>query len=171
MSRCRWLIASLPPSSASTRRPIPDDRDLPGASLFDLARGTAPRRTILSEYHATGAFIIRKGPFKYVYYAGLPPQLFDLDRDPQEARDLAREPGYQGLVADCETALRHVVDPDAANALAKADPGGAHRRYGRARGHHCPRQLRLFADAGDEACVQLTCSLPPDQEGQPRRVA
>jgi choline-sulfatase len=106
-------------------QPRPDDRDLPGASLFDLARGAAPRRTILSEYHAagaaTGAFMIRKGPFKYVYYAGMPPQLFDLDADPQETRDLAREPGYQGLVADCEAALRRVVDPDAADALAKAD--------------------------------------------------
>ncbi len=73
--------------------PHPDDHDLPGASLFDLARGTAPRRTILSEYHAagatTGAFMIRKGPFKYVHYAGMPPQLFDVDTDPQEARDLA----------------------------------------------------------------------------------
>jgi choline-sulfatase len=81
----------------------------------------------LSESHAagaaTGTFMIRKGPFKYVYYAGMPPQLFDLDTDPQETRDLAREPGYQGLVADCEAALRRVVDPDAADALAKADQG------------------------------------------------
>ena len=105
--------------------PHEDDRDLPGRSLFEVVRGTAPRRTILSEYHATGAatgaFMIRKGPFKYVHYAGMPPQLFDLDSDPQEARDLAREPGYAGLVADCEAALRGVVDPDAADALAKAD--------------------------------------------------
>ena len=90
-----------------------------------MAQGTAPRRTILSEYHATGAatgaFMIRKGKFKYVYYAGMPPQLFDLDADPQETRDLAREPGYAGLVADCEKELRRVVDPDAADALAKAD--------------------------------------------------
>jgi len=103
----------------------PDDRDLPGSSLFDIARGAAPRRTILSEYHAagaaTGAFMIRKGRFKYVYYAGMPPQLFDLDSDPQEIRDLAQEPGYRGLAADCETELRRVLDPDAADALAKAD--------------------------------------------------
>jgi choline-sulfatase len=107
--------------------PHPDDCDLPGASLFDLARGTAPHRTILSEYHAagaaTGAFMIRNGPYKYVYYAGMPPQLFDLDTDPQETWDLAREPGYQGLLADCQAALRRVVDPDAADALAKADQG------------------------------------------------
>jgi choline-sulfatase len=105
--------------------PHPDDRDLPGASLFAVSQGTAARRTILSEYHATGAatgaFMIRKGKFKYVYYAGMPPQLFDLDADPQETRDLAREAGYAGLVVDCETELRRVVDPDAADALAKAD--------------------------------------------------
>jgi choline-sulfatase len=106
-------------------KPHPDDRDLPGISLFDVACGVAPKRTMLSEYHAagaaTGAFMIRKGPFKYVYYAGMPPQLFDLDSDPQETRDLAQEPGYRGLAEDCETELRRVVDPDAADALAKAD--------------------------------------------------
>jgi choline-sulfatase len=105
--------------------PHPADGALPGASLFDVARGKAPRRTILSEYHAagaaTGAFMIRKGPFKYVHYVGMPPQLFDLDADPQETRDLGQDPGYRGLVADCEDALRRVVDPDAADALAPAD--------------------------------------------------
>jgi len=104
--------------------PKPEDRDLPGLPLDEIAR-TAPKRTILCEYHAagaaTGAFMIRKGPFKYVYYAGMPAQLFDLDSDPQETRDLARERGYAGLVADCHKALRAVVDPDASDALAKAD--------------------------------------------------
>ncbi|HVH78752.1 MAG TPA: hypothetical protein VM782_05135, partial [Stellaceae bacterium] len=37
------------------------------------------------------------------------------------ARDLAQEPGYAGLVADCERELRRVVDPEAADALAKSD--------------------------------------------------
>ena len=104
--------------------PHPDDRDLPGAPLLDVVRGTV-RRTVLCEYHATGAatgaFLIRKGPFKYVYYVGMPPQLFDLDADPQETRDLAREPGYRGLVADCEKELRRVVDPEAADRQARAD--------------------------------------------------
>jgi choline-sulfatase len=105
--------------------PHPDDRDLPGTSLLDVVQGRAPRRTILSEYHAagaaTGAFMIRRGSFKYVYYVGMPPQLFDLDADPQEHRDLAQEPGYRGLVLDCDQELRRVADPDAADALAKAD--------------------------------------------------
>jgi choline-sulfatase len=121
--------------------PHPDDRDLPGDSLFDLLRGGAPPRTVFSEYHAagaaTGAFMIRKGRFKYVYYAGLPPQLFDLGSDPQETRDLAREPGYRGLVEDCERELRRVVDPDAADALAKAD-----------------QRARIAAFGGREAILQ-----------------
>jgi choline-sulfatase len=104
--------------------PHPEDRDLPGMPLDEIAL-KGPQRTVLSEYHATGAatgaFMIRKGRFKFVYYVGMPPQLFDLDADPQEARDLAAEPGYRGLIADCESALRRVVDPERADALAKSD--------------------------------------------------
>jgi choline-sulfatase len=109
------------------------DRDLPGLPLDEVVR-TAPKRTILCEYHAagaaTGAFMIRKGPFKYVYYAGMPAQLFDLDADPQETRDLAHEPGYAGLLADCHKDLRAVVDADAADALAKADQRARIAAYG-----------------------------------------
>ena len=79
----------------------------------------------MSEYHAagaaTGAFMIRKGKFKYVYYVGMPAQLFDLEADPYERRNLAQDAGYRGLVADCEAALRKVVDPEAADALARKD--------------------------------------------------
>jgi choline-sulfatase len=103
----------------------PDDRDLPGSPLLDVVRGTAPGRTVMSEYHAagaaTGAFMIRKGKFKYVRYVGMPPQLFDLEADPYETRDLGEDPGYRGLVADCEVALRKVVNPEAADAQARKD--------------------------------------------------
>jgi choline-sulfatase len=102
-----------------------DDRGLPGASLFDVVRGTASRRTVMSEYHAagaaTGAFMIRKGSYKYVHYVGMPPQLFDLDEDPQETRDLGQVPGYGGIVQDCEVVLRRIVDPEAADRQAFAD--------------------------------------------------
>jgi len=68
------------------------DMDLPGMSLFDMVRGAGQRRTVMSEYHASGAatgvFMIRKGRYKYVHYVGMPPQLFNLDTDPQETRDL-----------------------------------------------------------------------------------
>ncbi len=105
--------------------PHPADRDLPGRSLRDVVRGTVRPPTMFCEYHAVGAataaFMIRKGAFKYVHYVGMPPQLFDLDADPQETRDLGTDPGYRGLVAECEAELRRIVDPDAADAQARAD--------------------------------------------------
>jgi choline-sulfatase len=104
------------------------DSDLPGASLFDIVRGAAPRRTVMTEYHAagaaTGAFMIRKGSYKYVYYVGIPPQLFDLDDDPQETRDLGQNPDYLGVIKDCEAALRRLVDPEATDRQAFADQEG-----------------------------------------------
>jgi choline-sulfatase len=113
--------------------PNPVDRDLPGLPLDEVAH-KAPRRIVLCEYHAagaaTGAFMIRKGPFKYIYYAGMPAQLFDLGADPHEAHDLAGEPGWQGLVAECERELRAVVDPDKADALAKSDQQARIAAYG-----------------------------------------
>jgi choline-sulfatase len=105
--------------------PDPADRDLPGAPLLDVVGGTAPKRTVMSEYHAagaaTGAFMIRKGKFKYVHYVGMAPQLFDLEADPSETSDLGRDGGYSGLVADCEAVLRKVVNPEAADAQARQD--------------------------------------------------
>ena len=62
------------------------DATLPGVSLFDIANGLVPKRTVLSEYHAaasiTGTSMIRHGQYKYVHYVGLPPMLFDLKADP-----------------------------------------------------------------------------------------
>ncbi len=103
----------------------PGDKDLPGASLLDIVRGAVPRRTILSEYHAagaiTGSYMIRHGRYKYIHYAGLSPMLFDLDADPQERNDLGRNPAFKAISAECETRLRTVVDPEAADQLARAD--------------------------------------------------
>jgi choline-sulfatase len=103
----------------------PGDKDLPGASLLDIVRGAVPRRTILSEYHAagaiTGSYMIRHGRYKYIHYAGLSPMLFDLDADPQERNDLGRNPAFKAISAECETRLRTVVDPEAADQLARTD--------------------------------------------------
>src|SRR5262245_16744443 len=105
--------------------PAADDATLPGSSLLDVLAGTCGRRTVLSEYHAAGSatavFMIRHGRFKYVHYVGMPAQLFDLEADPQERRDLAGEPGFAGVAAHCEAQLHKVVDPEAANRQARVD--------------------------------------------------
>jgi choline-sulfatase len=103
----------------------PMDAPLPGHSLIDIARGFVPKRTILSEYHAagamTGAYMIRHGQYKYIHYAGLPPMLFDLAADPNERNDRGRDPCAAAIIAQCEAALREVVNPEAINKLAKTE--------------------------------------------------
>ncbi|HET8550257.1 MAG TPA: sulfatase/phosphatase domain-containing protein, partial [Bryobacteraceae bacterium] len=103
----------------------PADASLPGHSLLDIAQGYVPRRTLLSEYHAAGAitasYMIRHRQYKYIHYVGMPPMLFDLERDPCERKDLGRDPAYASVVRECEAALRAIVDPEAVDAAARAD--------------------------------------------------
>ncbi|MDH4293521.1 MAG: sulfatase, partial [Betaproteobacteria bacterium] len=115
-------------------QPHADDTKLPGHSLIDIAQGQVPPRTILSEYHAAGAVcgasMIRHGQWKYIHYATLPPMLFDLAADPEERKDLGRDPAHKAVIAECEAALRKVVDPEAADKLAKADQQAMIRKFG-----------------------------------------
>jgi len=115
-------------------RPDPRDAALPGTSLFDVAAGKAPQRSILSEYHAAGAatasYMTRNGRYKYIHYVGMPPMLFDLEADPHERRDLGQDPASRGVVAECEAQLRKVVDPEAVDRLARADQHSRIERYG-----------------------------------------
>jgi choline-sulfatase len=110
--------------SAGAKRD-PRDADLPGRSLIAIASGDNPERTILSEYHAAGAmcgaYMIRHGKYKYIHYTGLPPMLFDLEADPHERNDLGRDAACSKVVAECEAALRKVVDPEAVDKAAMAD--------------------------------------------------
>jgi choline-sulfatase len=96
---------------------------LSGHSLFDIANGATPARPVLCEYHAigssSGGFMLRHGRYKYCHYVGRPPQLFDLDRDPEELVDLASDAGHAGILRQCEARLRDVLDPEAVDARAK----------------------------------------------------
>ena len=71
----------------------------PGTSLIELANvEDDPDRLVFSEYHAmgsaTGAFMIRKGHWKYMYYVSMQPQLFNLLDDPDEINDLGTNLEY-----------------------------------------------------------------------------
>ena len=50
----------------------------------------------------------------------LHPQFFELEADPPEAKDLAADPAHAEIRARLEAALRRIVDPEAAAALAFA---------------------------------------------------
>lgn len=103
--------------------PHPGDQDLPGESLFAIANGTTRRANVLSEYHAagaaTGSYMTRVGKYKFMYYVGMTPMLFDLEADPEELIDLALDPAYKEVLQQCELELRKLVDPEAADRAAK----------------------------------------------------
>ncbi len=102
-----------------------EEQMLPGRSLFDIAQAPDHQRVVLSQYHAagsiTGMFMIRDGRWKYIHYPGYPPQLFDLQADPSETRDLAASDVHQATLSACENKLRQILDPDAVNAMAFDD--------------------------------------------------
>ena len=97
--------------------------DHPGVSLTRLAAGEQPDRNVLSEYHGmgstTGAFMIRHGRYKYVHYVAYAPQLFNLEADPEELRDLAPDPACAKVLEECRSRLYVICNPEAVDARAK----------------------------------------------------
>ncbi|HMN78861.1 MAG TPA: sulfatase-like hydrolase/transferase [Burkholderiaceae bacterium] len=96
----------------------------PGVSLFDIADGAKPDRSVLVEYHGmgstSGAFMIRHGKWKFIHYSRYPGQLFDLEADPEELRDLAADPRYAAVVEECRRRLQAICDPDEVDARARS---------------------------------------------------
>jgi choline-sulfatase len=112
--------------------PAAQDSDLLGQSFWPALEGKRWPRRIFGEYHGTGSrvagYMLRDGADKLIYHPGLPPQLFDLAADPDEANDLAAtEPA---LIAPLEAALGEILDPEATDARAKADQQAMAERVG-----------------------------------------
>ena len=100
--------------------------DQDGTSLRRLAQhADDPERPVFSEYHdggsSTGAFMIRWHHWKYIHYAGMPPQLFNLASDPEETADLGTDPSHRHVRDEGLRRLREFCDPDAVNARCFAD--------------------------------------------------
>ena len=98
----------------------------PGTSLNKLAAAPYDAdRTVFAEYHAagaiSGAFMLRKGQYKYIHYVGFEPQLFDLNADPEEMNDVAHLPEHAERIAAFEAELREICDPEEVDARAKRD--------------------------------------------------
>ncbi|MCL4546086.1 MAG: sulfatase-like hydrolase/transferase [Chloroflexi bacterium] len=102
-----------------------EDADLPGRSLWELAQAPEQHRLAFAEYHAifapAGSFMLSDGHFKLHYFVRVPPQLFNLDRDPAECHDVAGDPAYAAVCEQLEQMLRDIVDPEAADRQARAD--------------------------------------------------
>ncbi len=107
----------------------------PGRSLADWAgQPFDENRVVFSEYHAagavSGAFMIRKGNWKYIHYVGFEPELFDLKSDPQEEVNFAGDPRYTSKLNELDADLRAICDPDEIDTLAHSDQAAMIDRYG-----------------------------------------
>jgi len=127
------LIASGPDFSSQTRVATPVNLLDLQAALFccvgverpEAWHGTPlqeiaiddPEHVTFSEYHGhgtrSGAFMVRKGDWKLIYYMQAPHQLFDLASDPEELDDLAEV--RPEVVAELVTELRKICDPEREN--------------------------------------------------------
>ena len=89
---------------------------------------------VFSEYHAvgaaTGCFMIRIRNLKYVYYVDYPAQLFDLDADPLEKKNLISDHSYFASVKELEIELRNICDPELIDQNAKKDQAALVKKHG-----------------------------------------
>ena len=101
------------------------DQPWAGSSLIGFGQTEEPERSVLSQYHATssdtGMFMIRKRKWKYCYYSGYEPQLFDLQADPEERTDHSADTDHAEILREMHAELLTYCDPDAVNDLAFAD--------------------------------------------------
>jgi len=95
---------------------LPRRAGLDGESLLPLATGrTAGSRDwayacFMGCTLNTSAYMLRKNRWKYIAYAGLAPQLFDIQNDPQELTDLRGD--HPDVVKRLDDDLRSLVDYD-----------------------------------------------------------
>ena len=87
-----------------------------GESLLPLIGGARRDTPVLMEYAAEGSYAplvcIREGALKFVHCELDPPQLFDLENDPQEQQNLADDPAYSSNVERFMSKVRARWDMD-----------------------------------------------------------
>jgi arylsulfatase A-like enzyme len=91
-----WLDGSTPESWRSAAFWEFDFRN-PVTRRYEAALGLASDECTLN--------VLRGARYKYVHFTSLPPLLFDLERDPQELTNLASDPAYATILADCARRL------------------------------------------------------------------
>jgi choline-sulfatase len=121
------LAVGMSPASAKKK--------FAGRPLQSFLTAPEPDRPVLSEYHdggsPTGIFMLRRRNWKFVYYAGgHPPQLFDLDTDPNELNDLGTSPDVTEIRDSLAAELKAMLDPEAVNARAFSDQARVLARLG-----------------------------------------
>lgn len=74
--------------------------------------------------------MIRKGRWKYIYYVGFEPELFDLENDPDELSDLSQKSEFIDICNELKRDLYNICDPEVMNKLAFEDQDKMIKSYG-----------------------------------------
>jgi len=94
---------------------VPDDLD--GVSLVPAASGSVETRQVIAEYAAEGSVapmvMLREGKYKLNVCAADPDQLFDLEADPTESKNLAALREFGDKHAEMRAAIESAYDFDA----------------------------------------------------------
>lgn len=110
------LAPTLIAATGAPELPVMDGRDLAPLLAGEDAGSWAERPVFAeSELVILGypvCRMVRRGPFKFIYYHGMPPELFNIDEDPAEQRNLAREDEYADLCAELEALVLEDWDPE-----------------------------------------------------------
>jgi choline-sulfatase len=112
------------------------ESDVDGKSINPLFTNEVNERSVISEYHAVASnnawYLVRKGAYKLIYYVGFdsPIQLYDINDDPMEERDLANDPASSEIRNTMEAELRKFLDPEETDRRAKADQAKLIESYG-----------------------------------------
>ena len=104
------LIATMLEIAGASR-----EGGLRGHSLLPGSSGSHPGFAYSeshSEGNCTGSFLIRKAEWKYIYFTGGEPLLFNLSKDAGEFHNLATNPEYGAKRAELHAHLVSLVDPD-----------------------------------------------------------
>jgi choline-sulfatase len=105
-----FVTGDIPAEREAWRgRPLPSFIESPDAD-----------RPVLSEYHdggsPTGFYMLRQGPWKYIYFAeNNPDLLFNMAKDPQEIHNLADLAEFVTIKTGLLNILYSILDPELVN--------------------------------------------------------
>jgi len=92
---------------------IEQPANLPGKSLFPVVRGEADevREEVFAEWHTPPIRMVRDARYKYVLYLNRGEELYDLDTDPHETKNLAGSKKHTEIKKGLQQRLeRHIQD-------------------------------------------------------------
>ena len=75
-------------------------------------------------------FMLRHENWKLIHYPGFERQLFNLEKDPEEEENLAKDKGHTHKLEELSNLLKVILDPDEVNELAFRDQEDMIRKLG-----------------------------------------